>query len=116
MVVEMVGLNIMFMMVVMVCLAVACVMVDSEGEHLGYAPGPSYSLPDLLFLLPELLLLQFVGGGLLMTSHAALTGTHEVLDGHNLAEGGAKGHHEGVEVGGSAFPLVPLEPGKKTIN
>jgi hypothetical protein len=78
--------------------------------------GGGSHLEALLLLLPELLLLQFVGGGLLRTSHAALTGNHEVLDGHNLAEGGAKGHHERVEVGGSAFPLVPLEPGKKTIN
>jgi hypothetical protein len=78
--------------------------------------GGGSHLEALLLLLPELLLLQFVGGGLLRTSHAALTGNHEVLDGHNLAEGGAKGHHERVEVGGSAFPLVPLVPGKKTIN
>ena len=70
-------------------------------------------LEALQLLLQELLLLQFVGGGLLRTSHATLAGNHEVLDVHSLEEGGAD---ERVEVGRSAFLLVPLVPGKMTIN
>ena len=70
-------------------------------------------LEALKLLLQEFLLLQFVGGGLLRTSHATLAGNHEVLDVHSLEEGGAD---ERVEVGRSAFLLVPLVPGKTTIN
>ena len=70
-------------------------------------------LEALKLLLQEFLLLQLVGGGPLRPSHAPLAGNHEVLDVHILEEGGAD---ERVEVGGPAFLLVPLVPGKMTIN
>ena len=42
MAVEMVWVNKMFMIMV-----VTCVTMDSQDDHLGNAPGPPYSLPDL---------------------------------------------------------------------
>jgi hypothetical protein len=41
---EMVGV---LMIVTMMKMMMICVVVDGEDEHLGYTPGPPYSLPDL---------------------------------------------------------------------
>ena len=69
-----------------------------------------HHLVVLLRLLPLIL------GGLLSTSHAAVTETRGLLVCHALDDGIAQGEDVGPEVIGPALLLVKLEPGKEIFN